>query len=80
MILPTCRSASAVAATMWVIASPSAPVGPGSVTPPHMWAALSTPGSVTKMPFQLGSLRMTSIAASAAQTSPPWCAASLPVT
>jgi hypothetical protein len=44
-----------------------------------MWAALSTPGSETKMPFQLGSLRMISIAASAAHTSPPSWAWSLPV-
>ncbi len=80
MILPTCASAVAVAAAMWVIGSPSAPVGPGSVTPPHMWAALSTPGRVTKMPFQFGSLRMIAIAASAAQTSPPWWAGSWPVT
>ena len=62
------------------MASPSAPVGPGSFTPPHMCAALSTPGSVTKMPFQLSGLRMIAMAASAAQTSPPSWAASWPVT
>ena len=79
MILADLASASAVAATMWVIGSPSAPVGPGSPCRPTCGPPCRRPGRVTKMPFQLGSLRMIWTAASAAQTSPPWWAGSLPV-
>ena len=42
---------------------------------PHMWPALSIPPSVTNMPDQF-SFAIISIAASAAQVSPPRCPAS----
>ena len=71
MIRPTCASAVAVAKSMCVFASPSGPSGPGSLTPPHMCAALSTPGRLTNRPLQPGSFSMMSRVASVAQMSPP---------
>ena len=53
-------------------------VPPGSSMLPHMCADLSTPGSVTNTPLHFFSFFMVAIAASAAQTSPPWCFGSKP--